>query len=183
MKARISIIIGLMLIALSQLFMSFGYEFLMAQRPIDYAHWFLLLGAILLFALWFELPENGTKLIGLSIMTLGIAGIVGMCTIDFFLWAADGNGELKKGLFDIISNTPSIKYPFLIVGPSLFYTGICIATYGLFLKFKWQVLVVNVGALFIGLGHMIFHNRVIPVVGAVMLFVGLVSTLTNSHKK
>lgn len=177
MKTKISITIGLLLIFISQLLMSFGYEFLMSQQPIDYAHWALLIGAILLFGLWFYLPENPTKNIGLVIMTLGIGGIVGMCTVDFILWASNDNPDIKNKLFEIISTTPSIKYPFLIIGPALFYTGICISTYGLFANFKWQVITLNIGALMIGLGHMVFNNQIIPVIGATLLFVGLLSII------
>ena len=96
MKAKGLTIIGLILIIISQLLMAFGYQFLMAQRPIDYAHWTLLLGAVLLFSMWFSLPENSTKNIGLAIMTLGIGGVVGMCTLDFILWVALGKSNLIR---------------------------------------------------------------------------------------
>ena len=183
MKSKVIIAIGLLLIIVSQLLMSFGYEFLMSQKPIDYSHWSLLLGAIGMFGLWFHLPENFSKNIGLTLMTFGIGGIVGMCTIDFILWASHSNSEIKRELFEMISNTPSLQYPFLIIGPTLFYSGICIATYGLFLKFKWQVIAVNIGALMVGLGHMVLHNRIIPVVGAVLLFIGLFSIIRISISK
>ncbi|WP_299529109.1 hypothetical protein [Ulvibacterium sp.] len=177
MKSKGSIAIGLILIITSQLLMSFGYEFLMSQQPIDYAHWALLIGAILMFGLWFHLPSNFSKNIGLTLMTFGIGGIVGMCVLDFILWASHSDPETKGKLFEIISNTPSIQYSFLIIGPALFYTGICVSTYGLFMNLKWQVIIVNIGALMIGLGHMVLHNGTIPVVGAVLLCIGLFSIL------
>ena len=176
------VIIGLALIFISQLLMSFGYEFLMGQSPIDFAHWALLLGALLLFSLWFCLPEHITKGIGLTIMTLGIGGIVGMCTLDFVLWAAHSTPDTKDQLLGIIFNTASIKYPFMMVGPGLFYSGICIATYGIFKNYKWQVIVVNIGALMIGLGHMIFHNHYIPVAGSLLLLIGMASILMDTNK-
>ncbi|MEL6358938.1 MAG: hypothetical protein AAFQ01_03270 [Bacteroidota bacterium] len=178
MKSSKTMFLALILIFISQLLMSFGYEFLMSQQPIDYAHWALLVGAVLLFGLWFQLPDHSTKSIGLTIMSFGIAGIAGMCMIDFILWAADGQPELKNELFGLIFNTPAIQIPFLIVGPTLFYAGICIATYGLFSAYQWQVICVNAGALLIGLGHMIFQNAMIPVLGALLLFVGLVAILS-----
>lgn len=179
MKSNRIIAIGLILIMVSQLLMSFGYEFLMSQKPIDYAHWSLLAGSIFLFGLWFNLPESFSKIIGLTLMTTGIGGIVGMCTLDLILWASHSNPEIKSKLFEIISNTPSIKYPFLIIGPTIFYAGICISTYGLFIKFKWQVIMVNIGALMIGLGHMILNNQMVPVVGAILLFIGLLSIVRS----
>ncbi len=177
MRSKGIVVIGLVLIVISQLLMSFGYDFLMSQKPIDYAHWSLLMGALLMFGLWFSLPQNFSKNIGLILMTIGIGGIVGMSTLDFILWAAHDSPDVKRELFEIISRTPSLEYPFLIIGPTLFYTGICIATYGLFVKMKWQVIVVNIGALMIGLGHMIFNNQVIPLIGSIMLLVGLISII------
>lgn len=180
MKSKGLIVIGLALIVLSQLLMSFGYDFLMAQRPIDYAHWALLLGSILMFGLWFHLPSNFSKNIGLTLMSIGIGGIVGMCVLDFLLWASHGNAEIKGELFNVISSSPSIKYPFLIVGPTLFYTGICVSTYGLFIRAKWQVVTVNIGALMVGLGHMVLNNQIIPVIGAALLAVGLISLVRST---
>lgn len=171
--------LGLVLIILSQFLFSLGYEFLMSQEPIDFAHWSLLIGSLLLFGLWFNLPENLTKTIGLYVMTIGIAGVIGMCTIDIILWAANDDFDLKGQIFQLISDNKSISFPFLIIGPTLFYMGVGISTYGLFTKFKWQVIVLNVGLLMIGIGHMIIDNRTIPVIGSIMLFIGLISILLN----
>jgi len=181
MKIAFSLL-GLGLLLLSQLLMSFGYDYLMSQRPVDFAHWSMLLSAVLLFSMWFTLPENITKPIGLVIMTLGIAGMIGMCTIDFLLWAAHDDPSLKENLFKLISKTPSLNLPFLIIGPSLFYGGICIATYGLIKKYTWEVVLLNTGGLLIGLGHMIFENRIIPVLGALMLMIGLTVIIYKSKK-
>jgi len=173
MNAKNLTIAGLLLLATSQILLSFGYDFLMSQRPIDFAHWAMLLSAVLLFSLWFSLPDNLTKKFGLSMMSLGIAAVAGMCVIDFLLWAMDGNQQLKSNLFEYIYNNPSIHLPFLVIGPALFYGGICIATYGLFSQFKWQVVLLNIGGMMIGLGHMVFDNRVIPAIGSVLLLIGL----------
>ena len=89
-----SIGIGLALLILSQLLLSFGYDFLMSQRPIDFAHWAMLFASLMLFGLWFTLPNSLTKRTGLIIMTIGIGGIIGMCCIDFILWAANDNLSL-----------------------------------------------------------------------------------------
>jgi len=176
-------ILGLGLLIISQLLLSFGYEFLMSQKPIDFAHWSMLFASLMLFALWFCLPKSATKLIGLILMTIGIGGMIGMCCIDFILWAANDQPELKEQIFQVIAENDSIRIPFLILGPTLFYMGIGISTYGLFMKYKWQVSIINLGLLMIGLGHLIFHNRIIPVVGSVLLFVGLLSILMISIKK
>ena len=178
-----SIGIGLALLILSQLLLSFGYDFLMSQRPIDFAHWAMFFASLMLFGLWFTLPNSLTKRTGLIIMTIGIGGIIGMCCIDFILWAANDNTELKDQIFQLISENVSIRIPFLILGPTLFYMGMGIATYGLIKKHTWQVVILNTGLLMIGLGHMIFQNRTIPVIGAIILFFGLMSILINGKAK
>lgn len=179
----LSIGIGLILLILSQLLLSFGYEFLMSQKPIDFAHWSMIFSSLLMFGLWFTLPHNLTKRAGLLMMTLGIGGIIGMCCIDFILWAANSNSQLKDQIFQLIYENNSIRIPFLVFGPSLFYMGIAISTYGLFKKHTWQVIILNIGLLMIGLGHLIFENRIIPIVGSVLLFFGLISILTTTIKE
>lgn len=176
-------IIGLVFLIISQLLLSFGYEFLMSQKPIDFAHWSMLMASLLLFSFWFSLPQNLTKSIGLIIMTLGIGGMIGMCCIDFILWAANDEIELKDQIFQLISEHDSIRLPFLVLGPTLFYMGIGISTYGLFMKYKWQVSLLNTGLLMIGLGHLIFQNRIIPVIGSVLLLIGIVSILMIRNKE
>ena len=173
MKNQNLLAFALVLIFISQLLMSFGYDFLMSQQPIDFAHWSLLIASIMMLALWNVLPPHFFKKIGLSLMTLGVAGTIGMCTLDILLWAAHHQPETKGAILHIINGTPSLQFPFLIVGPALFYSGICISTYGLFSQLKWQVVLVNLGGLMIGLGHMVLKNHNWPAVGALILMIGM----------
>ncbi len=179
MNARFLVAGGLILLILSQVLLAQGYDFLMAQKPIDFAHWAMLIASVLLFALWFSLPANFTKKAGLLIMSLGIAGIAGMCVIDFILWSLHGQPDLKHQIFTHITSTPSLRLPFLIIGPALFYSGICIATYGLIQRYTWQVVTLNIGGLMIGLGHMIMQNALIPAIGAILLTGGMLAILFN----
>ncbi len=172
MNSKTVSIIGLILLTMSQVLLSFGYEFLMSQRPIDFAHWSLLISALLMFSLWFSLPHNLTKKIGLTLMTIGIGGVIGMCTIDFVLWAAHTNPSLKNDTLSLIMSTKSLQVPFLMIGPSLFYGGMSIATYGLFINHKIPVALINLGAIGIGLGFMIFNNHMLPAVGSLLLLIG-----------
>jgi len=173
MNAKTGTYVGLVFLAVSHIMLAFGHDFLMAQKPVDFAHWFMLLGALLLFSLWFTMPNSATKKIGLALMSLGIVGIAGMCMIDFLLWSMGNDSESKSSLFQYISNTPSIQIPFMILGPALFYTGMCIATYALFFKYKWQVIMLNIGAMLIGLDHMILHKGLYAAIGGILLLVGL----------
>jgi len=175
MKEIIILCAALILIFISQLLMSFGYSFLMSQQPIDYAHWSLLIASLMMLVLWQVFPDNATKIPGLILMSIGVAGIIGMCTLDILLWALHSNPQLKAELLKNMMAYPSIRIPFLIVGPSLFYGGLSIASYALIKRFSWQVLILNAGALMIGLGHMILQNRIFPVIGSLFLFVSVLS--------
>lgn len=171
---------ALILIFISQLLMSFGYDFLMSQEPFDYAHWSLLIGSLMMLVLWKVFPDNLSKTPGLILMSIGVAGIIGMCTLDILFWALHSDTQLKDELLNNVMQNPSIQIPFLIAGPSLFYAGMAIASYALIKRFTWQVLILNAGALMIGLGHMILHNRIIPVVGALFLLVSILSIVRMS---
>ena len=65
--------------------MSFGYNFHMSQRPIDFAHWSLLMASLLMLVLWKVIPEYTTKGPGLLLMSIGVMGVIDMCTLDI-LW-------------------------------------------------------------------------------------------------
>ena len=41
---------------------------------------------------------------------------------------------------------------------------------------------VNAGTLMIGLGHMILHNQIVPVIGAISLFIGLFSIIAHNDQ-
>ncbi len=182
MNAKTATYLGLIFIAISQILLSFGFQFLMSQKPFDYTHWLMLIGALLLFALWFSLPSNVTKKIGLNIMTLGIGAMVGMCVIDFFVWSLHDNPDFQQQFLNHVMDTSLISIPFLIVGPALFYSGICISTYGLIKRYPWQVILLNIGGLMIGLGHPVLHNAVIAAIGSVLLLMGI-GAIVNNYKQ
>ncbi len=181
MDARKTAVLALALIFIGNLLLAFGHEFLMAQRPIDFAHWSLLLGACLSFSLWFCLPANVTKRIGLSIMTLGIPAMIGMCVIDFLLWSMGDDLEAKQSLFGYIDSSPMIRLPFLMVGPAMFYVGLAVSTYGLIKTYPWQVILLNVGALLIGLGLQFLRNGAVAAAGGLLLLIGFWALLYRSQ--
>jgi len=183
MKSSIVTGIGCIFLVASMAILSLGEDVQLNQKPVDFAHWFMLFAAVYMASLWFSLPDNLTKNIGLSAMTLGIAFIAGMCVIDFLIWAAHGNEEQTNALMSLVFGTPSIRIPFLMVGPSLFYIGLGVATYGLFKKFMWQVIAINIGTLFIGLGFMLFRNAMIPLIGSIILSIGIYFIIYPMRKK
>lgn len=51
MKLKIFATIGLVFLILNQVLLLGGNEFIQNQQPIDYAHWLLLIGALLCLSL------------------------------------------------------------------------------------------------------------------------------------
>lgn len=118
-------VIGLAVYAGGQSMISLGRSYVDSLSPIDFAHWALLLGALLLVP--YSISTNRRTLGRLSSYTLliGVAGIVGMCVIDFIIWSYPPGAE-RQAFIAHVSAEPSVWVPFIHVGPWLFGIGICL---------------------------------------------------------
>ncbi|MFT5253282.1 MAG: hypothetical protein ACI87N_002314, partial [Flavobacteriales bacterium] len=83
MTYKISFIVGLVFFLIGQIIMFKGNNFVYAQEPIDFAHWFLLVGVVLLIPQVVSFPKNIFSLIGIPLTLIGITCIIGMCVLDF----------------------------------------------------------------------------------------------------
>ena len=72
--------IGLVFFVTSYVF--FSLISLNTQKYIDLAHWFNLIGAVLLFSFNNVFPKNKINTVASVITTLGIIAHIGLCTID-----------------------------------------------------------------------------------------------------
>lgn len=93
-----------------------------AQEPIDFAHWSMLIGVLLLIPQTANFPKTRLNLIGMPILILGIGLIIGMCVIDFVFWSIE-SPEQKREIASQLGNTPSIWVPFMILSGKLFNLG------------------------------------------------------------
>jgi hypothetical protein len=59
--------------------MSQGNDFVFAQEPIDFAHWFLLVEAVLLIPQFVSFPKKIFSLTGIPLTLIEITCIIGMC--------------------------------------------------------------------------------------------------------
>lgn len=114
---KILFIVGLFFILIGQLIISKGNEFVYKQEPIDFAHWFLLVGVTLLIPQTVTFPKKTYSLIGIPLTLVGIVCIIGMCVLDFIWWSFP-NQEVRNEFTNHISHVPSIWKPFMIIGPS-----------------------------------------------------------------
>ncbi|XOV82525.1 MAG: hypothetical protein ACFHXK_16900 [bacterium] len=128
---------GLLAYTLGQ-FLIFVYfndlEALHAQTPIDFAHWFLLIGLLLLVPQGMSFPKSRLHFVGGPLFVLGIGLLIGMCVLDFVFWSID-SAEQKRELATHLIATPAIWFPFMTVSGHLFNLGLLICGFS-YLKYS-----------------------------------------------
>lgn len=100
-----------------------GPSFVMAQRPLDWAHWLLLLGAVSLTWRITEIPLGRVGRVGRLASVAGSAAFVGMSVIDFIFWTLPSEAA-RHNFGRQVLESPVISFPFLTVGPSLLFLGL-----------------------------------------------------------
>ena len=162
---------GLIFFVVSYVFFSQGA--LGTQKHIDFAHWFNLIGAVLLFSFNSEFPKNRLGSVAAVLTTLGVVAHIGLCTIDFIMWSYGNNDIGRNELSEQISNTPSILYPFVIVGPSLLFVGLGVHALNFIKTNPIGSLMVVLGGPFVGLSYFIWNNGVLMLSSCIVFAVGL----------
>jgi len=114
---RIIFLLGISFFLIGQILLAQGNDFVYSQKPIDFAHWFLLIGAVLLIPQVVSAPKTLASYIGAPLTLIGIICIIGMCVLDFIWWSFP-NEELRREFTTHIVQIPSIWKPFITIGPS-----------------------------------------------------------------
>ncbi|TXI66329.1 MAG: hypothetical protein E6Q46_05270 [Flavobacterium sp.] len=179
MKTKIICSIGLAFFVMS--YILFSQISLNTQKPIDFAHWFNLIGAVLLISFNFVFPKNTLSLIASIITTIGVVAHIGLCVIDFILWSF-GNNEVKSEELRIqLSNTPSILYPFVIVGPSLLFVGLSLHATNFIKTEPIKVLMIIIGSIIIGVSFFAFKNGIFMLFGCLLFALGLTLLINKKN--
>ena len=150
-----------------------GNAFIQNQQPIDYAHWLLLIGALLCLSLNYIFSDNIFSELATILTSLGIVALIGQATIDFLWWSYGTDFEGMAKLTSQIMEKPSIRIPFMTIGPALFYLGL--AAHAIkFLKIHilWSISVL-IGVIGTGLGAFAFDSRMLIVVSHILLAIGI----------
>lgn len=122
--SEILFLTGLGLYAVGQVFIKLGQPFVEAQRPIDFAHWFLYVGALFLLPYAARLPLKNIHLLTVPTLIAGVSFVIGMCVLDFIFWSLPNN-DLERELATHLINTPVIWAPFVTFGSGyIFVTGL-----------------------------------------------------------
>ncbi len=141
------LIAGLLFFILGQQLLNFGRDFVAAQAPIDYAHWCLLVGALLFLPFAARLPKRNIHLITIPVFIAGIAAIIGMFVLDFIFWSLPA-GDLADGFYSHVRAEPSIWQVFIAIGPNwVFGTGLALPSLSYFHRSRLGVALVLIGVL------------------------------------
>jgi hypothetical protein len=143
------------------------------NTSIDFAHWFNLIGACFLLSFNDAFPKNKINTIASVLTTLGVISHIGLCTIDFIMSSYKDNEIAKEALSQQISNSPSILYPFVVVGPSLLFLGLGIHTFTFIKTETMKSLMVIVGSVGVGFSFFVLRNGVWMLLSCIVFVLGL----------
>lgn len=174
-------LIGLVFFLIGQIILAQGNEYVYSQKPIDFAHWFLLIGAVLLIPQVVTFPKSLLSNIGIPLSLIGIVCIIGMCILDFIWWSFPDE-EARIEFTNHISNIPAIWKPFISIGPSskIFNIGLFILCLNYINKAKIGVIIVLVGTL------VLLHMIPLPfrlVCGYTLTLIGFSIIFMKKHTK
>jgi len=148
LNRKILFVVGILFILIGQLILAKGNEFVYHQKPIDFAHWFLLVGVTLLIPQTISFPKKIFSLIGTPLTLIGIVCIIGMCVLDFIWWSFPTE-EMRRAFTNHISQVPSIWKPFVTIGPSskVFNLGLLILSLNYFRENKLGIIILVIANL------------------------------------
>ena len=171
MKTKYLCILGLLFFLTSYLL--FSKVLPDFQAPIDFAHWFNLIGACLLLSFNNVFPKNRLNSVASVLTAFGVVAHIGLCTIDFIMWSYGNNEAAKAALSEQLSNTPSILFPFVIVGPSLLFVGLAVHAANFIKTHIISALMVIVGAPLVGVSFFILKNGILMLLSCLIFSFGL----------
>jgi hypothetical protein len=183
MKPKSICLIGLLFFVTSYIMFSQGSKLSYFQKSIDFAHWFNLIGAILLLSFNEVFPKNKLNSFASFLTILGVIGHIGLCTIDFIMWSFGNDDISKTELSNQISNTPSILYPFVIIGPSLLFVGLAAHAVNFIKTHTISSLMVIVGAPAVGFSFFVLKNGTYMVLSCLLFSLGLALLLYRNENK
>ena len=146
------------------------------QEPIDFSHWLMIIGVLLLIPQIGNFPKSRWNYISFPSLIFGIGLIIGMCVIDFVFWSLK-DPVLKSQVTKHLINTPEIWTPFMSVSGKIFNLGLLISSLNYFKKSSLGVLFVFVGTLIVYLPWG-WDN----VLGYLLITVGFYINFINSKK-
>lgn len=160
------------MLIISRLLLSQGTEFINAQQPFDFAHSFMLIGAVLTLSFSFVFPKNIFNSIATLLTVLGIIAHIGMCAIDFVFWSFGDDYASRDALLGHLINTPAIWMPFFVIGPALLFIGLSTHAWYFIKSHTLAAILTLLGSSGIGLGQMMGNNNM-AIIAYLVFSIGL----------
>lgn len=158
---------GLAIYIVGQVLLRPGQDFVEAQRPIDFAHWALLVGGVMMLPLAGRLPWRNIHWLTIPLLYAGITALIGMCVLDFVFWALP-NGEMENAVARQLIATPAVWSPFITFGPNyVFVTAVVLPCLSYLSISRMGVVLVIAGSLV-----MLFGTQWWNVLGWVLILIG-----------
>ena len=173
MKLKIYTITGLIFLISNQIILLKGNEFVQTQKPIDYAHWLLLIGVLLTLSINYIFSDNIFSNLATILTSLGVIALIGQATIDFLWWSYGTDYAGMNDLSNQIMSSPSIRIPFVTIGPALFYLGLATHAVRLIQKQPIWSIAALLGVVAIGFGSFTYDSRMLIIAGHIILTIGL----------
>ncbi|RKN75100.1 hypothetical protein D7Z94_25190 [Ulvibacterium marinum] len=160
-----------------------GDEFIQTQRPIDFAHWLLLIGSISLVSFNYIFPKSILNSIASVLTVMGIIAHVAMSSIDFVFWSFRNDYDGLVKLIRQLENEPSIWLPFMVIGPSLLFIGLAIHAFTFIKKRPISSLLVIVGSIMIGMSSFLWRDRIYIIIAHLVFALGLTLLCFNMDER
>lgn len=155
MNYKTLFIVGIVFEVIGQILLAQGNDFVYAQKPIDFTHWFLLLGVVFMMPQVVSFPNKICSYLGAPIAMIGIVCIIGMCVLDF-VWWSQPTQEIRNEFAGHLSKFPSIWKTFITTGPSFLNVGLLLLSLNYMKQNKFGVLLIVLATL------VVFFGRFIP---------------------
>lgn len=182
MKQKNICLIGLLLFVTSYVFFSQG-SLAYFQEPIDFAHWFNLIGAVLLLSFNKVFPKKTLNSIASFVTGIGVISHIALCTIDLIMWSFGADDTSRIELSNHLNTIPSIVYPFIIVGPSMLFLGLSLHAWNFIKTNTISSLMVILGAPAVGISYFLLQNGILMLASCVIFASGLALLLYKNEAK
>ncbi|MEL6323725.1 MAG: hypothetical protein AAFQ84_05790 [Pseudomonadota bacterium] len=164
--------IGLVIFTTGQGMTGLSLEFGASQHPIDYMHWMMLLGSLMMMPYAVKMPRTLVNRIASPLLILGVAAIGGMAMIDFILWSYGLTPE-RNALIDHLRAEPAIWPVFIELGAGwVFGFGLCLPSLYYLRQAPLGTLLVVLGGIMLpfGLRHYVLLGYPVIIVGYAICF-------------
>jgi hypothetical protein len=97
------------------------------------------------------------------------------------MWSFGTNDAAKAELSNHISNTPSILYPFIILGPSMLFVGLAMHAANFIKTHPISAAMVIIGAPSIGFSFFVLKNGTYMLLSCLLFTIGLALLLYSNE--